>query len=127
MVVEAEVQGVVFGVEHFERRMGLSSSDREERASCCEEIDGISYIDRRRNSHEGYNAFSRIKFDAANQYRWCVVDLPSTMQLAAYRSITPTVLCYNTACVESEERTVRVRPTAIRPHCEPSKEGNVRH
>lgn len=49
--------------------------------------------DCRRNSHEGYNAFSRFEFDAANQCLWCVGDLPSTLRrtkrLAPYQSITP--------------------------------------
>jgi hypothetical protein len=91
--------------------MGLSSLEHQERALYWGGINDIAFIDHRRNSHEGFNAFSRIEFDAANQYLGCVGDLPSTRQLAAYRGITPTMLCYSTVCVESEECTCSVGPT----------------
>jgi hypothetical protein len=47
------------------------------RALCREEFDVTAVIDIRRNSHEGYIAFSRIKFDATNYRLGCVGDLPS--------------------------------------------------
>ena len=37
-----------------------------------EEVDAIAFIDDRRNSHEGFNAFIRFESDAANQCLWCV-------------------------------------------------------
>lgn len=82
----------------------------------------MRFIDHRRNSHEGLSAFSRIEFDAANRSLGCVGDLPSTKQIAAYRGITPTMLCYSTGCVESKERASRAGPTTVRSHSQLSKE-----